>query len=65
MLLPDAGFGEISGEQAHFERQEKALLSAHRALNLQLDDPRRGTCISEGHAQNVTTYIRLESPWLR
>jgi len=51
LLLSDTGFGEISGEQAHFERQEEALLSVHCAPNLQLDDPRRGTCVSEGHAQ--------------
>jgi hypothetical protein len=42
---------ELTGEQAHFERQEKTLFSRHSALNLQLERRRRRVCIANRHGE--------------
>ena len=51
MFLPDSLPGQFSGEEAHFQRQEQALLSGHGLLNLELDGSRRGASIGDGHIE--------------
>lgn len=40
VFLPDSGSGKLPGEQPHLKRQEQALLSTHRPLNLELNGVR-------------------------
>jgi|SRR5208337_2343148 len=47
---------QFAGEQAHLERQEKALFSRHSALNLQLESLRCRTGVANRHAPMLPPY---------
>src|SRR5271166_726845 len=47
---------EFAGELAHLERQQKALLPRHGALNLKLESLRRRAGVANRHAQMLPRY---------
>jgi len=51
MLAPNARAGQVTGEQAHLEGEEKTFFASHRALNPELNFARRVASIADGHGR--------------
>jgi hypothetical protein len=51
MVVPNSGAIQFADRHAHLESQKEALLSGHRAKEVELNRSRRRACVSDGHGK--------------